>query len=183
MGRRVITYNDLALAKAAHRLEALVASTGYEPDAVLSIRRGGEYIGNQIFLRAKHFSTKLQRPGTAHKHSAIFRIVRILPIKLRDRLRIMEAWWLSRKSKQPVDSKLVELPVDIKNCDRILIVDDAVDSGSTLQAVQQAVRTRCPHSDILTAVLTVTTRNPLILPDFSLFNNLTLIRFPWSMDN
>ena len=33
------------------------------------------------------------------------------------------------------------------------------------------------------AVVTVTSVKPLIMPDYFLYNNRTLVRFPWSIDN
>ncbi len=182
MRRRVLTMNEAALGRAAKRLETLVASTGYVPDTVLSIRRGGEYVGKLMFADAKHISTTLQRPGTKRKSRWLSGVLRYVPRIILDRMRIFEAWWLSRHRPEPLDPELVELP-DISGCERLLIVDDAVDSGATLQAVRQAVRLLRPDADVLTAVITVTTRKPLALPDFSLYNDFTLIRFPWSMDS
>lgn len=182
MRRRVITMNEAALSGAARRLEELVASTGYEPDAVLSIKTGGEYVGTLMFTKAAHVSTCLQRPGTRHKGGWKGRLLRWLPRGLCNRLRIIEAWWLSRRRHEHVDPLAVQLP-DIRKYERLLIVDDSVDSGATLDAVRRAVKLKSPQADVLTAVITVTTRKPLVFPDFSLYNNLTLIRFPWSIDN
>ena len=65
----------------------------------------------------------------------------------------------------------------------ILIVDDACDSGSTLRAVMDAVRKISPERVVIkTAVITTTTYRPVVSPDFSLYRNRTLIRFPWSKD-
>lgn len=182
MRRRVITMNEAALSGAARRLEELVVSTGYEPDAILSIRTGGERVGELMFAKTAHISTFLQRPGTQHKGGAAVRVLKWLPRGLCNRLRIIEAWWLARRPHEPVDPATVQLP-DIKKYERLLIVDDAVDSGATLDAVRRAVKLKSPQADVLTAVITVTTRKPLVFPDFSLYNNLTLIRFPWSIDN
>jgi len=174
--------DEAALSRAAKRLETLVASTGYAPDTVLSIRRGGEYVGQLMFADANHISTTLQRPGTRSKSLWLPRVLKCMPRTILDRMRIFEAWWLSKHRPEPVDPGLVELP-DISGCERLLIVDDAVDSGATLQAVRLAVKRFRPDADVLTAVITVTMRKPLALPDFSLYNDLTLIRFPWSMDS
>lgn len=70
----------------------------------------------------------------------------------------------------------------MQDAQNILIVDDAVDSGATLLAVVEAVRIDMPGAEVRSAVITQTTPSPVITPDYTLYNNRTLIRFPWSMD-
>lgn len=65
---------------------------------------------------------------------------------------------------------------------RILVVDDAVDSGATLRTVIATIRSTWPDAEIRSAVLTVTRSRPLILPDYTLYPRGTLLRFPWSLD-
>lgn len=65
---------------------------------------------------------------------------------------------------------------------RILVTDDAVDSGATLTAVLRLVRAVCPSgTEIRSAVITQTLEQPITMPDYALFHN-TLCRFPWSFD-
>jgi hypoxanthine phosphoribosyltransferase len=65
---------------------------------------------------------------------------------------------------------------------RILVTDDAIDSGATLATVLQLVRAVCPSgTEIRTAVITQTLEQPIATPDYVLFHN-TLCRFPWSFD-
>lgn len=65
---------------------------------------------------------------------------------------------------------------------QVLVVDDAVDSGITMQAVVEALRRARPDVEVRAAVITVTTGRPSVSPDYTLYNNHTLIRFPWSID-
>ncbi len=66
---------------------------------------------------------------------------------------------------------------------KILVVDDAVDSGYTLSHVLEAVKAVLPAgAEVRSAVITVTTDDPLVMPDFYLYNDKTLVRFPWAMD-
>lgn len=65
---------------------------------------------------------------------------------------------------------------------RILVTDDAVDSGATLATVLRYVRAVCPSgTEFRTAVITQTLEQPIAAPDYALFHN-TLCRFPWSFD-
>lgn len=181
MGRRVVTLDNAALGEVCARLERSVLSSGYRPDAVLSIATGGVKVGELMFTSLPHLTTKLQRPSTKAKKTFVKNIVKRLPRSVQDAMRVAEAGLLELSPTRPADPSQVELPslVDFK---KLLIVDDAVDSGATLEAVLSAVKQAIPEADVRSAAVTVTTRQPLVVPDFSIFNNLTLIRFPWSMD-
>ena len=65
---------------------------------------------------------------------------------------------------------------------KILIIDDAIDSGDTLSAIVETLKKTNPKAKVATAVLTETTKNPAIRADYTLYRNQTLIRFPWSND-
>lgn len=181
MQRHVVTMDDDALRKAAGQLEDMVTRSGFVPDVLISIKTGGEYVGNLMFDKTEHTSTLLQRTGTKRKTGLLSIILGVLPQWLCNRLRILEAWWLSKRKHERIDPNLVILP-SLSRYERILIVDDAVDSGITLDAVHRAVKLKYPHADVMTAVITVTTTSPVEAPDFALFDNMTLIRFPWSKD-
>jgi hypoxanthine phosphoribosyltransferase len=76
------------------------------------------------------------------------------------------AHWLAKQSSRP----------------RILVTDDAIDSGATLATVLRLVRAVCPSgTEIRSAVITQTLEQPITTPDYVLFYN-TLCRFPWSFD-
>ncbi len=65
---------------------------------------------------------------------------------------------------------------------RILVADDAVDSGTTLTSVLRALNDVCHVScEIRSAVITQTLDDPSTVPDYALFRG-TLCRFPWSFD-
>lgn len=70
----------------------------------------------------------------------------------------------------------------IKASKYILVVDDAVDSGNTLMAVKETIESLDSDVEIRTAAITVTTSAPAIIPDYYIYHNRTLIRFPWSKD-
>jgi hypoxanthine phosphoribosyltransferase len=65
---------------------------------------------------------------------------------------------------------------------RILVTDDAIDSGATLATVLRLVRAVCPSgTEVRSAVITQTMEQPITTPDYVLFHD-TLCRFPWSFD-
>ena len=65
---------------------------------------------------------------------------------------------------------------------QVLLIDDAIDSGVTLWGISEAVKAANPSAVITTMAITVTTRQPKLSADFCLYNNATLVRFPWSKD-
>lgn len=70
-----------------------------------------------------------------------------------------------------------------RNNSKILIVDDAIDSGTTATSVRNAISSLNPDAEIRIAVITVTQPYSLKFADFYLYGDGTLIRFPWSIDN
>jgi hypoxanthine phosphoribosyltransferase len=65
---------------------------------------------------------------------------------------------------------------------RVLVTDDAVDSGATLATVLRHIHAVCPPGvEVRSAVITQTLEQPMIKPNYALFHNV-LCRFPWSFD-
>jgi hypoxanthine phosphoribosyltransferase len=65
---------------------------------------------------------------------------------------------------------------------RVLVADDAVDSGVTLATVLRTLRSVCPPAtELRAAAITVTMENPAVEPDYALYRGV-LCRFPWSFD-
>ncbi len=183
MGWRVKTLDKENFALACAELEYQVQADRYPPDIILAVLEGGKYVADNVFRELPHYETRLQRTGTAAKKGWKRELVRRLPRFFQDRLRIIEASMLSRRhdSRGSAD---VSLPFGAEmDGRRILIVDDAVDSGRTLRLVCEAVSRICPSSDIRSAVITVTTDSPETDPDYALYRDRTLVRFPWSMDS
>jgi hypoxanthine phosphoribosyltransferase len=171
------------------QLAALVSGS-YDPDLIVGVQQGGADVARQMqasgLFRAKTCLVSASRPSSMNK-----RLVRLdallgrLPRLLLDRLRIVEhrariwhhaAAGSTERAVQIPDQALAAFATAL----RILIVDDAVDSGETLRAVTSEIR-RVSTAQIRTAAITVTFPEPLVEPDFVLERNV-LMRFPWSLD-
>ena len=174
----VLTFTPEIFAHECHRLERRVAPA---PDLVVGIASGGEHVARQIFPTVAHASVTCRRPSTAIKAAIgpVFSLVRILPRAMRDGLRMMEARRLRGGSRR--EAPHVDIPEEALSARDILVVDDAVDSGTTMRAVVQALRKANPAARIRTAAIVVTMPEPQIWPDTVLFTNV-LIRFPWARD-
>lgn len=170
---KVVTLNQEQFVEACRDLEAMAAS--YCPDLIIGIASGGVSVAKQMFAGVPHVTVNCRRSSTHDKERCawVFALIRRLPLFVRNWLRVAEAKFLSRRAKS-TDPLLAD---DISWARHILVVDDAVDSGTTMAAVCELLHGK----DYATAVITVTTAVPKIVPDFVLFRN-TLIRFPWSKD-
>jgi hypoxanthine phosphoribosyltransferase len=82
-------------------------------------------------------------------------------------------------------SRTVELKFNYDlNGKKVLIVDDAVDSGNSLMNIINKLNESYPEIlEIKSAVITVTKRNPVLFPDFYLFKDNSILTFPWTEDS
>lgn len=195
---QVITLDPEALEKAAARLaeEVTTGCSGRPYDAIIGIRRGGSFVRDAFCrtfptaLCGERHDVTLQRPGTRRKGGLTARILKCLPLKMLDLMRMAESRLLSfrdahkREAEKPhvsMDSELTAIVTDRKN-PRILLIDDAIDSGRTLSAVIATLKNMNPSAEVETAVITETTDSPAVKADYTIYRNRTLIRFPWSND-
>ncbi len=195
---QVLTLNKDTFEEHATQLAKIVESDlpsdGF--DAIIGVMRGGAIVCDAF---CRHFPSSayrlrtdvmLQRPSTKRKNGTIAKILKIFPLRVLDFMRIAESRVLSLKrswtSKQPPAVSLSEELTNILKGlkpPKILIIDDAIDSGTTIYAIRQALQVANPEVDVKVAVITVTTTAPRIKADYALYRNQTLIRFPWSNDS
>lgn len=178
---RVITLNESDFEDKCLRLQEAVAAR-FAPDLVVGIATGGLHVARYMFVDIPHVSVSRQRPSTRRKPRGI---MASLPYCVTNVLRMLESAILSCRRPVEVAPPVIDSGdiAMISGARNILVVDDAVDSGATLAAVCAAVRASAREdARIMTAVVTVTTSRPLLRPDFCIFDNRTLVRFPWSKD-
>lgn len=194
---QVLTLDALSLDSQADRLAHMIADGDIlRFDAIVGIRRGGSFVCD-AFLRhfpteryGERFDITLQRPSTKHKKGVLSKLLKKLPYPLLNIMRMAESTLLEfihhRSSLSPAPN--VEIPDGLHNILKketqptIMVIDDAIDSGETLLAIANAIKSLNRQAVIKTAVMTETTRKPRINADYSLYRNRTLIRFPWSND-
>lgn len=163
-------------------------------DIVIAIKRGGSYVARSFLKsfpedKVLFFTeAQVQRPTTKRKKEWVTKGLRRLPLWYLDFLRCIEASLLSIKhsmSKSAIPA--ISLGDDLASKVRsgkpeVLVIDDAVDSGVTVKAVIDSIKRLNPEARMTTAVITQTTSNPLVKADYFIYNNRTLVRFPWSAD-
>ena len=169
----------------------------YAPSVLIGIRTGG-YVLAEIMGQTGSGATRIlpitcRRPSTAAKaNSSLFKkVVKSLPYWATDLLRVVEHRMIMRHpaaaDPAPMTFDAEEVAAIQTACGslgggRVLVVDDAVDSGATLRAVLDKLAEICPAGTTLrSGAITVTTPAPVVSPDFTLYR-LVLVRFPWSFD-
>lgn len=178
---RVLTLDWDSFAAACRDLRHAVDAAAYRPDIVISVPRGGNYLVEQGWSDSPHSAVSIIRPRRPSLKQAACRLLKYLPLSLRDRLRIWDAKRLVRRSGHMSAAEII-LPAIDPAVRRVLLVDDAVDSGATLAAITAQFKKQYPQLAVKTAVITVTADQPVYMPDFYLYHNLTLVRMPWSID-
>lgn len=169
----------------------------YEPALIVGVRTGGMVVAECM---ARHSSLPLPvLPVTSRRASTntktripLFRAtLSALPRTAVNVLRRVEHKFLiapraNQQRAQTVDHREVEEIARSlaggATSRRLLVADDAVDSGVTLATVVNHLAAACPGgTEIRTAVITQTLEQPVMRPHYTLYQK-TLCRFPWSFD-
>ena len=193
---KVMTLDRDALAQASKKLTEKVLASAFRPTHILAIANGGVAVAREMASQVAPDASLMVIP--ARRRSSDWKrslkataLLRRLPYFITDRLRVLEAQVLDRLRKPDSSGLLTPLPQDVSEIlssirspvqVRLLVVDDAVDSGRTLWQIVDGLR--CVEEaggEIRTAAITVTRSHALIRPDFHVYDSV-LCRFPWSYD-
>lgn len=191
---KIKTFNHADMRQAAIEL-AGASLRSFTPDLLIGVRSGGYVIAELMMEAMPHEAALLpitcRRPSTqAKKESGMKKVLARLPRWFNDQLRLAEHILLTQmKTPRPgifipdaPELSAIEVALQNRNNAKILIVDDSVDSGATLLAVVETIRSMVdPAAIIKTASITTTTTSPLIQPDVTLYRYV-LCRFPWALD-
>lgn len=191
----VLTVSGPGLRDVSAELLSRMRDVGFAPEVVVGIATGGVRVveAMEVDESIAVFTCRLRRASTQTKErSRSGHILRALPRRVADGLRVVEDWFGARRPVLPVqapDLLVQELTavadhVRAHGLQRVAVVDDAVDSGATLACVMDTLRGLLPRGvDLRSAVVTQTRpeESRLVGADFSLYE-LVLVRFPWSLD-
>lgn len=169
----------------------------HRPDLLVGIRTGGLVVAEAMAralaepIPVMPLTCRRAATGVKARIKLLPRLLAALPQPVVDRLRWLEHRLLSTRRRAKVKPQQIDhaeaaaIGAFLALGDvapRVLVVDDAVDSGVTLATVLDLLRQACPpHTEFRTAVVTVTLAQPLVEPDFLLYRGV-LCRFPWSFD-
>lgn len=196
--RRVITLDDARFGQACRDL-GRIAAARFKPQIVVGIRTGGYLVAEAMrpsfAPEVEILPIRKQRPSTKLKGEAPWRkrLLRAAPYAATDRIRLLEHRLLmanaARKTTKPyktflpdpVEGEVIEAAIAKLENPRVLVVDDSIDSGSTMAAVMGFLNRAAPQAEVRSAVVVVTHHTPVLAPDYCLYRGV-LCRFPWSDD-
>lgn len=192
-GGRVVTLYDSQFQEECLRLSTAVMTSGFMPDLVIGIRHGGSEVADYLGFKDAMRLDVVVGSSYQRRNEYIGNMLKYVPRPVLNLLRRIALWSKGKRNRIRQNLQIAYFPKDeccagveeifSKNTVRnVLVVDDAVDYGMTMRLVLTDLRKRIPIADIRSAVITVTTKRPIEMPDYYLYNNKTLIRFPWSMD-
>ncbi|MDM1546507.1 hypothetical protein HX096_01360 [Empedobacter falsenii] len=161
---------------------------------IIGIKEGGIPIAEMVKVNLENITStqldfvtiKCQRPSTKSKKrnsfikSSLKNLFKILPQFFLNQVRIYEHKFLMNNGNQDRELYLPE-NLQLDNYHKILIVDDAVDSGYTLKNVVDKLEKNNSSAKIYSLAVVVTDKNAVKIPDYYLYSDV-LIRFPWSLD-
>jgi hypoxanthine phosphoribosyltransferase len=191
----VVELDEASFRRECETLGRLVRES-YDPDLIVGIATGGEVVARQVQETFDPVpavvSLSIQRPGTGwKKRLRLGRILSLAPAPLAAFLRRLEVRCRERflraaaSRRTPQDRPAATVDDDdaavIRSAERILVVDDTVDSGRTITEALTVLRDAGTSAEVRTAVLTSTFDDPPVVADY-LLHERTLIRFPWSLD-
>jgi hypothetical protein len=152
-------------------------------------RRMHELLTNGARPQPGYVELSCRRPSTKVKKKSPIResllrgLFRILPRQILDALRRVEHHRLSER-RELEQERQITCDTSIQgDVDCILVVDDAVDSGSSLLQIHKYLTQEegIPSGRIRFLTGAVTQKSPYIQPDYY-WSSGVLVRFPWSLD-
>ena len=193
---KVLTLTRKQLNEEAHKLLAEIQQDQIHFDMVIGIAIGGIYVSQPIKEEmckngwtGKYNEIKLSRKSTDVKQKwQLKKILTKLPYSVLNLLRIIEVklfeqfkagTYNTSKENHVIFSDITRQ--EIMNSNSILLIDDAIDTGSTVLAIKNVLKKINPDIDVKIAVLTVTHTSPYIKPDYTLYKHV-LLRCPWAED-
>lgn len=176
---------------------------GYKPDLIIGIKNGGAIISNKVFnyinITCHPIYTEVSirhKSSNTYQKIKLDKLFKLLPNCFLNLLRIYQILfyeklfnWFNYHRKYDVE---INFDLDLKGFlfegnKKILIIDDAIDSGYTMSFIRNYIKCQCipfpkhKENEIRYCVATTTYKNPIIKPHYSLFER-TICRFPWALD-
>lgn len=172
-----------------------MVEAGYAPDILVGIRSGGFCVARVMAecatVPVELLALNCGWGGMQARKRAAARILPHLPRRVSDMLRavahrLLTTWRRTARARPRIAaSERAAIRAHLAQTGgraRILVVDDAVDTGLTLATVLELLRAAAPPgTEIRSACITVTLADPVMRPDYALYSQV-LCRFPWSLD-
>lgn len=163
-----------------NELAQKIIENNFTPTFILYIERAGRLPAYLLHERLGGCIEGIfvSRPGGKLK-TLLSPLLRLIPEKIRNTLRALELIFF-----RVVRRRKVEITNALPNIeDYVLIVDDAVDTGLSIESVVEILNSiGISESHLKIATITTTLANRRVQPDFVCFRGIKFV-FPWSHDS
>jgi phosphoribosylpyrophosphate synthetase len=177
--------------RACMALLETIEQTG-KPGLLIGIESGGGHIVRKMNELGAHghehaFLSASRGGSKVKKRMGIQGVLRLLPRFLNNFLRVLEhnAREFMFRPEQPIGARSVQVPEEtlrkVRQASVIWLVDDAIDTGSSIRQIKSVLAEVNPAATVLVASVVQTFKTPLSTPDVVLYKGV-LVRFPWSQD-
>jgi uncharacterized protein len=148
---------------------------------VLSVGSGGTAIFTELKTGHPHISVQCRRPSSGFGlKKKLVTIARSMPEPVRNLLRSLEHGMLMSFEPGTREVRFSDDEIStILKFPKIVILDDAIDTGRTVKSIHDCLRSVGYTGRILTVVYAWTNVRSCIRPDFW-FKESVLVKFPWS---
>lgn len=150
------------------------------PDIVVFIERAGRIIGVPLAekLSVNCIGIEAKRPYSKIK-KVFAKFLFFIPKLILNYIKFFE---LKTNFNSLNKKRNIRINFSIRNFKKILIIDDAIDTGETIIQVLDFIKNENSSAICKIAVITTTTNSPRIQPNYYIYNNI-VCNFPWSIDS
>lgn len=182
-----VEYSFESLRTDSLKLAQLVKGSGYRPDAIAYLARGGWLIGVEVanFFESPLIELSAHRGGEASK-DVFAPLLSKLPASVRRKLRAFEIQHRLKNNDTETQKKTLHvtrryaLPL---KAEKLLLVDDSLDTGASVEAAKCELKQIYKNTEVKVAVLNSwASSTSLIDADWQLYRNHMLC-LPSSKDN
>lgn len=172
-------YSLASLRAASLQLASKLAP--WQPDLVVFIARGGLPIGQAISASCgcPLVGVRAEREGGRLKEH-LTPLLRRIPKRLRTHLRELE---LRSGVHRRHTARRIAFLQPLPEAGRVLIVDDSVDTGASMQQVRDAVAARLPQAELRTVALNVFSASRAVIQTDACLHHDTILSTPASADS
>lgn len=184
------SFESFVVREVAPNIQGSIVIIGIANGGLPLAERVHELLSRLNFSTLEYTQLTCQRPSTRSKKKSRVRIwllttlFKLAPRRLVDWLRTLEHNRLSQRRGGDLERDIRFInntPTHEADC--ILLVDDAIDSGASLQQIREylTIHEQVDEAKIRALVAAVTQDRPLVEPDYA-WSRGSLVRFPWSLD-
>lgn len=167
------------------RIYLQIEEDQFKPEAIVYVGEAPTLLAYELnkYFSIPMYRIEARRAGTRLEEISkliLPPILKYLPRTLRDIIRTIKESTLDSYRTNAQVLVYFKNRADLHG-KRILLLDDAIDTGNTIARCKEYLAKFDKINSMKIAVVTVTRKNPIILPDYKVYSEIC--QFPWSVDS